>query len=37
MDAKMKYFEQVIYGMNALFSKNIIHRDLKFENILVTK
>jgi len=33
----MKYFDHIIKGMDALFSKNIIHRDLKFENILVSK
>lgn len=31
----MKYFDDVIKGMDALFGKNIIHRDLKFENILI--
>ncbi len=31
----MKYFEGILIGMDLLQSRNIIHRDLKFENILV--
>lgn len=31
----LKLFDDVVQGMDALFSKNIIHRDLKFENILI--
>jgi serine/threonine protein kinase len=30
-----KYFGQIVEGMSDLFNKNVIHRDLKFENILV--
>jgi serine/threonine protein kinase len=32
---KIEYFEQIVEGMNYLNKKNIIHRDLKFENILL--
>ena len=28
-------FEQIVEGMDYLNKKNIIHRDLKFENILI--
>lgn len=37
IDQKLKYFTQIMSGINSLFEKNIIHRDLKFENILVTE
>lgn len=36
-DQKLIYIEHIILGMDALFQRKIIHRDLKFENILVTK
>ena len=31
----IKYFIQVLEGMNFLVERKIIHRDLKFENILI--
>ena len=34
---KIKYFHDIVCGLDALFSKKIIHRDLKFENILISK
>lgn len=37
IEMKLKYFDHVVQGMDILFAKNIIHRDLKFENILVSK
>jgi serine/threonine protein kinase len=36
-EQKLQYFEHIIKGLDTLFAHNIIHRDLKFENILVTK
>lgn len=30
-----RYFSQIVKGMRALWQENVIHRDLKFENILV--
>jgi serine/threonine protein kinase len=36
LQKKLEYFSHVIKGMDDLFSKNIIHRDLKFENILIS-
>lgn len=35
LEEKIDYFEQIVEGMNYLNKKNIIHRDLKFENILL--
>jgi serine/threonine protein kinase len=35
IDKVLKYFEEIIYGMDVLQKNRIIHRDLKFENILV--
>lgn len=32
---KLNYAEQLIEGVNELNEKGFIHRDLKFENILV--
>jgi serine/threonine protein kinase len=29
------YFEQIVVGIDVLQSRNILHRDLKFENILI--
>lgn len=34
---KLKYFDDVFCGMDVLSSRKIIHRDLKFENILISK
>lgn len=31
----LKYFIEVLEGMNVLIKKRIIHRDIKFENILI--
>jgi serine/threonine protein kinase len=36
-DKKLRYLEHMVSGLDTLFAQNIIHRDLKFENILVTK
>lgn len=36
-EQKLIYIEHIIRGIDALFERKIIHRDLKFENILVTK
>lgn len=36
-EEKLRYFQHVVKGMDILFANNIIHRDLKFENILVSK
>ena len=33
---RLKYFDHIVWGMDALFKKKIIHRDLKFENILIS-
>lgn len=32
---KISFIEQLINGMNELNEKGFIHRDLKFENILI--
>ena len=37
MKKRLKYFDDVVHGMDALFANNIIHRDLKFENILISQ
>jgi serine/threonine protein kinase len=29
LEKALKYFEEIVYGMDVLQSKNIIHRDLK--------
>lgn len=34
-EEKVCYLEQIVEGINYLNKKNIIHRDLKFENILL--
>jgi serine/threonine protein kinase len=35
LELRINFVEQLIEGMNVLNSKGFIHRDLKFENILV--
>jgi hypothetical protein len=35
LTAALKYFQQIVNGMKALFNLNIIHRDLKRGNILI--
>lgn len=35
MMVKVGYAEQLVEGMDALNEKGFLHRDLKFENILV--
>ena len=35
MQKILKYFEEIINGIDVLQERNIIHRDLKFENILL--
>lgn len=35
IQTKISYAEQLIEGMNELNEKGFIHRDLKFENILI--
>lgn len=30
LERVLKYFEEIIYGMDVLQSRNILHRDLKF-------
>lgn len=37
LDQKLKYIDHIIKGMDVLVEKNIIHRDLKFENIMISK
>lgn len=34
---KFKYIIEIVNGLDFLFKNKIIHRDLKCENILVTK
>lgn len=33
----LKYFDDMMRGMDVLLEQNIIHRDLKFENILISE
>lgn len=35
LDKILGYFDQIVKGMDVLQQHNLIHRDLKFENILI--
>jgi serine/threonine protein kinase len=35
IEKALRYFDELVQGMDVLQMRNIIHRDLKFENILV--